>query len=462
MKNPAETGEQNTTHTPLQAEEESIGSKISPLSTAGKWRKAYIALTVFLGIFCTAHIISRVIPHNAPILCDFKFRYAEVLCLRQGIDPFKIWNEEQQLAGFPSLSKKAPGRDPKKDPNFYVWTYTPWTYSLIYPFTFVNYFNATVLYHTLQTLCLLGIFSLSFLYGKRLRGDWVDGLFVALSSQMIGPPLSEDFNAGNFGTLITGAAVLLVYFLERKRQTLAGLCWAVMMIKPQMGVLFFIPLILGRQFVAIGVAIATTLLLAIPPSLMCGDSPLTMILNAAKVGSASYTGTLLIPGFLGLQGNLSLTLSAVLGIAICFALSIRLRNREDWLLKFAPVIMCALFWTYSTPHDLMLLTLPIVYIAKRVVLAKSTRQILLGLIVLFLLWHNFLSYLNIRWTFMNKLAAHWQFLNEALNNAGFQTILGYVQYSAMAMAFVAIAVITAGRSDEGTLSTRFSKPASFL
>ena len=143
------------------------------------------------------------------------------------------------------------------------------------------------------------------------------------------------------------------------------------MFKPQIGLLFAIPLFLSRRFLAMGTAVALCLAASLPASLMCGKTPLEMALEVPRACAfvAEDNGTMLIPSlvFAALRGRIDPSLlglaSMAVGAAICFVLVWRVRREESWFVRLAPVAVCAILWNYCKPHDRVILWLPQVLLA---------------------------------------------------------------------------------------------------
>lgn len=76
----------------------------------------------------------------------------------------------------------------------------------------------------------------------------------------------ECFYYGNYGFILLLFSVLMYESLVRGKQIYAGLSWAIMMIKPNVSILFFWPLLFQKKYVAIGVAIAIFLLATLWPA----------------------------------------------------------------------------------------------------------------------------------------------------------------------------------------------------
>lgn len=306
---------------------------------------------------------------------DFQTRYNEVACLRQGINPFNIWAGIKEHAHYIPLNRYVENHvtlSPSEremqteglDPNSMVHVYTPWQYTFFYPLSLFRIEIAQIFFLLIQILSLGIICTAMFFQGKKLRGSSADGILMAslaVAGGMLGA-IKLDTGVGNYGITTAGLAVLMAFLLEKNKEYSAGLCWALMMAKPQIGALFFFPLVFARRYKTIATATVICALATIPPSLMCNESPITLLLNLQEAGSAYFTGTGFFPPpiVLHLAETESMLLrwvmpiSALLGMTYCLGISF-ITKTQNWLLRFTPVALCSMFWTYSLRCDRIML-----------------------------------------------------------------------------------------------------------
>ena len=164
------------------------------------------------------------------------------------------------------------------------------------------------------------------------------------------------------------------------------------MTKPQIGLLFAIPLLIKRRFITMSVAAAFCLLSTIPAAALCHRNPIEMILEVPKANSFLLTenGTMLIPQqiFKKLANTVSRDvldlINMSIGIGICFVLSWRLRKNKSWILLLFPAVVCSLIWTYCKPHDRVILWLSQLVMAVMVIRSRNW-IIRIGCMILILL-----------------------------------------------------------------------------
>lgn len=314
---------------------------------------------------------------------DFRLRYHEVECIRKGIDPYDVVSGAVPTDEYALFCNPAIDRGAKA-----IHVYSPWGYTFILPFTFLPIRPAGILYTLLSAAALLAVSAWVFRAGFALRGSLCDALFAAAAVLLPGNPAWEVLVYANFGALHALAILLLAIALEARRDILAGFCWAFLMIKPQIGLLFAIPLLLDRRWLVAGTAVAVCLAAAVPPALMCGRSVPELILEVPRALAfvAEENGTMLIPSqvFAALDGHMSLQLlghiSMAIGAVICFVLVWRVRNARSWFVRLAPVAACSVLWSYCKPHDRVVLWLPLALMALSALESRKPRDIVLCLV----------------------------------------------------------------------------------
>lgn len=281
---------------------------------------------------------------------DFRLRMNEARCLRQGVDPYDVWTQKTVKAPFYPFVRKDLASEEFDAP---LNAYTPWEYTLALPLSFLPMNVSWRIYHALM-LCAFGLICLlAYVFGRRLRGDCLDGLLFAVCPLLCVIPVSYDLNVGNYPILIAAAAMLMVVALQKGHDVWAGLCLAFMMTKPQVGVLFVIPLMLRRRVTVCAVGALTCVLLAIPPSLLCGKSLVELVLESPQACAFGFEGCALLPrevfNFLSrsfaVPKALWMSAPMLLGVVLCAVWSVRVR-KDDWLTALAPAALCSVSWTY--------------------------------------------------------------------------------------------------------------------
>ena len=313
----------------------------------------FAAFSLFIAVLNLTHGL-RSIPGY-----DFRLRYHEVECLRQGIDPYDIVIQKT-----PSTEFALFGTPEAKPGVKTLHVYTPWEYTYFLPLSFLSERAAGTVFLLISTaaLALTGVYS--YREGLKIRHDLFDSIFTASAALFLGYEAGEVLVMGNYGAINAFLIILLIVTVSAGHDISAGIVWAFLMTKPQIGVLFAIPLLMKRRFITAGVAVAICVICTIPPCLLCGKNPLEMILEVPRGCAfiAEENGTLLIPStvFIRLHDKVPSAvlggISMFIGSAICLILTWRLRKTSSWLAFFAPAVICALIWNYCKPHDRVILS----------------------------------------------------------------------------------------------------------
>jgi len=318
---------------------------------------------------------------------DFRLRYHELECLRQGIDPYDI-----VMKNVPSTEYALFGTPEAKPGVKTLHVYTPWEYTWFLPLSFLSERASGTLFLLFSTVALLAVSAFACVEGRKAGTDWADSVFAGSAALFMGYSAGEVLAMGNYGAINALLIVLLTIALNKGHDVLAGFAWAFLMMKPQIGVLFAIPILMKRRFITAGVAVATCIVCAIPPALMCGKNPVELILEVpgACSGAAEENGTMLIPStvFRMLRGKVPYALlggiSMAIGSALCFVLTWRLRKMKNWLIFLIPTVACALIWNYCKPHDRVILCVAQLAAALAVIRTEKKSVRIFSLVLIFL------------------------------------------------------------------------------
>lgn len=311
---------------------------------------------------------------------DFNARYNEVLCLRAGHDPYDVFTDKVSIpcvvsmADLPSLGvvplmQRLPsfpdfGKEGQKE--MAIHTYPPWSYAWLLPWTYVSRDIAWLFHLFLEIVSIAVLFYLPCRHLARY-GD-TDGflrlLFLALALNL-GKVFPATFMCGNYSTFVAAGALGLAFFLDRDQQVPAGFCFALMMLKPQIGTIFAIPLLLGRRFLTVAIAAALCLAGAFAATLYCDASVIDLICHANAAGPHFFNGTALLPTRLAetlgidIGPSVAVPLCALLGGSICIVVSWRVRRCQYWLERLAPAAVCSMFWMVARTYDHAMDILPL-------------------------------------------------------------------------------------------------------
>ena len=340
---------------------------------------ALCLFTVFSAIFLRANSFCR--PGHR-YFCpggDFTLRMNEVECLRRGVNPFSVWHEDVELEPYISTT-------PTKGYcaarfNEPINAYPPWAYSMALPLSYLPRDAQWGIYFSFMFLCVGVVLFCGFKAGFSIRGDKWDGVLVGTVPLVISfYPIWSNFSIGNYAIVVLAALALMALLLNRGHDVLAGFCWAVAMIKPQMALLFAVPLLYRRKFTTCAVAACTCIVLSVPPALMCGDSIIDMIIQAPAASAHGFNGCGTFPYFLCKFTGRSLGISCGLltGICLCVIMTWLVNRRCDWFVFMMPAAVCSMSWTYCQMFSYMLGWF--VFVVLAVELAKDSRG--KGLLVL--------------------------------------------------------------------------------
>lgn len=310
---------------------------------------------------------------------DFKIYVNEAYHVVRGIDPFdvlkwKIQSDEYYPYGREDLHTEV--RNKIIDGN------APWTYVYSLPFAFNwSEWRKWQIWEALQIVLFCVILCVSLYYGKML--SW--GAFVAAAALSVGTTFTINFGSGNYIMMVAAALAAMMYCLERKLDVWAGICWAVVVIKPQDGFLLAIPLLLARRFKTMFVATAITLVATWVAAHLIGKPMLELILEVPQLksgnGHAIHESARLLPQFAcdilvrsGWSVGAIQSLSMAMGAGLCLALSWLVRKCEDWPVRFMPAVICAALWTYMEAYDRCLFFVIQIVFARRFLLATTKRE----------------------------------------------------------------------------------------
>ena len=332
---------------------------------------------------------------------DGRLRLNEVEVLRMGINPFdilsgKIYPPQGYIAGNHLVNEKW---DVKPIGHKEVHTYTPWSYSFILPFSFMPRIVSGRIFWCIDTLALAAIIAFAFGIGYGLRRCWLDGVFVGAAAICLGNPFPVNSDLNNYSTLLVLAALTMCWCLNKKKDVLAGFCWALMMVKPHFGILFAIPIVLERRWKTVVVAVSTCVILSIPPALMCHTPPWEMVLNVVDKKGAGFcfqwTGFFPAQVFAFLakfmDGQLVSGISMAMGVSMLAIMMWKIRKGGvpmepfgGFYLLCIPVALTSPMWLYSQFQDATILSFMQIALACAIIQATDNKAKMLLAVVLLL------------------------------------------------------------------------------
>lgn len=297
---------------------------------------------------------------------DMSMRRNEATCVRNGINPFDVWSGKIDLPPyFPFINDSTPKSKTHTEP---INAYTPWEYTLMLPFSFIPKQPLWWIHNALMYLSLFLISFLAFKIVRKVSTDVSDARLAAALPLLLFIPINIDMNVGNYALMITAASLAMAVALNRRKDTLASLLWTFAMIKPQLALLFAIPLLIKGKTKVCLIAGSICILASIPPAILCHESPITLILQAPKASAHAFTGCALMPQelLLFLRNSLHLWepvlwgLPMLAGLTFCIYITWRLRKSNDWILLLTPAVLTAVSWTYVQGHSYLLCAIVII------------------------------------------------------------------------------------------------------
>ncbi len=292
--------------------------------------------------------------YDAHQFCDIRYRHNEISCSHTGVNPFRIWNHEIESDKYQGISRPDFKKTIQQN-KLFVHAYPPWHTTF---FWFYGWMTQNTCVAIVMLLCVAS-FVFGITYFKKYSPNKADEkiFFWGLLIMGLANPSASLFSTGNYGCLLLLASILLVEMLRRNCDVVSGVLWAFMMIKPQVGLLFFWPIIMQKKYLTVGVAIIVCLLATLWPAYVYGESPLTLILQTSQIGAPYIKADKahLIGFAYKSMGENGIIVWMGICFLVCGLLSYLLRRRSSWLIRIMPVLLIFPYWTYSQGHDYLVL-----------------------------------------------------------------------------------------------------------
>lgn len=280
---------------------------------------------------------------NAPN--DIELRYNESCCAHDGINPFHIWSGavvNDHYKGIRRYDKPYDQSETKRR----VHAYTPWHMAMTWFYGWMDFPFLLALVFAASGFCLAVL-------GYRLRGAVVNGnIFLSCALWfMLFPALIGLYLSGNYGLILAGLLLLLMYCVKRDWQIAAGVLWAVMLVKPQVSALFFFSLLFQRKYKAIVIACVICGLLTLWPAYVFHESPIDLVrqvLDMTKPYETNVIFRTVLPVSVAPFAKMSWTLLCVMGCAwLCW----RARDGKDVVVRYAAPAFFFPVWMYGQVYD---------------------------------------------------------------------------------------------------------------
>lgn len=281
---------------------------------------------------------------------DFLLRTNEAKCLMSGVDPYKVWHQDVTLAPYFPYNQPSLCRKGFEEP---LNAYCPWEYALAIPLSLVPRKVMWPIYFVSMFACLAFLLAIAFRRGWSIRRDAISGVLVATASFLcVIYPVYTNICVSNYALHLMLALSLMLIALNRGHDVLAGFCWALAMVKPNLAVLLAVPLLIRGKFLTCFVAAVTCLVLAVPASILCHTSLVELIMETPKASADIFFGCGTFPycfcGFL--PNGIDILLGVLVGLVVCCGLTWWMRKEDDWFLLALPAVVCSMCWSYTATH----------------------------------------------------------------------------------------------------------------
>lgn len=290
---------------------------------------------------------------NERIGIDFLMRYNEISCVRDGINPYAV-----QIGDAKSKQYRyylAPEEFPSQQ---ILGTYSPWSYTYFGWLTLFGRRTAWKVYYGLMVVALGGILWAVCRYARNRGCSWRRaGSYALGAALLVQYGVSSCFYVGNYGLILAASLCVFLWALDREKPIAAGLAWAIMMTKPQMGIMLAIPLLMQRQFKVCFIAVVTCLLCSVPPAILSSTNLLDLIVAVPQSGVDVTNQTKLCPGtlmhlmFRWVPMSALNLLQAGFGVVLCAVLTWRLRSSPWPWVRYLPAVIVGNYCLYSLSHN---------------------------------------------------------------------------------------------------------------
>lgn len=295
--------------------------------------------------------------------CDLNMRYYEIACAHEGIDSFDIFERKissDRFFGHPRPDKPDEEEGDRKD----VHAYPAWHTAVFWWYGFVSEKAcfAIMLGMYLCSCVWIGIWAV-----KRIQffdmEHYIAGILFLLV--IMEYSINYVFFSMNYGLLLLGCSCLLYAVLEKKNEILASIAFSLIMTKPQIGILFLIPLIINRNYKTVIIAGLLCIIETLFTAWKLDKSPIELILQIPKIGAPYYKGYI-GQAFIDLFGPFGLYIPMAAFASLATAGCFLLRNAKDVWVRFLPAIAFTPFWTYSQNHDWVIVLPCCIYIINNI------------------------------------------------------------------------------------------------
>ena len=226
--------------------------------------------------------------------------------------------------------------------------YAPWAYVVMLPLSFLSEEGAWAAY-----CVLMGLAFALLLWLPRRTATEDPFLQAVIPALIVAYPIWSNTAVGNFALIVLSASVAMAWALNRGHDALAGVSWAVVMLKPQIGLVFAIPLLMRRKWTVLFVAGGLCLLLSLAAAAICRTSVVDMLLQGPAANTSFFFGCGTWPRFLcgAIPSDGDILAGLAVGALVCTALTWRIRKERDWFVFLMPAAITSCCWTYTQAYS---------------------------------------------------------------------------------------------------------------
>ncbi len=314
-------------------------------------KRLTVALFILLALIFGGQVLrfTRYLSNDIFYGWDARLRRNEICCAHQGVNSFRIWNRETTLPGFTPLPRGDKADVPHAADDAMVHAYPPWHTTMFYWYGWLSERAYLVLMTFFFWACLCFVVCESVKLAKeRFENYW---FVVGLSLALITCDLAECFYSLNYGVFILALLLLMNKALEKNHTILAGIIWAVMMIKPQVGLLFVWPLLWKRRYLTIVTAAAVCIAATVATSFIVQESVIDLILQVPQIGGTSSAKMFIAKIFESVLGGRSTIVVMATFFILTGLATWCLRKHHDFLVCCMPVMLAIPVWTYCATYD---------------------------------------------------------------------------------------------------------------
>lgn len=283
-------------------------------------------------------------PNRTP--ADLTLRHNESLCAHTRVNPYHVWNGDvvsQKFQAFDGPESECPS-----SPKMKVHCYPPWHIVLTWFYGSLPLTAVIEYFYTLTGVALLTLL-MAFVLGVRKESKLLCGAII-LFETILGA--TRCYFIGNYGILLAALLLLLIFLLKKDRWFFAGVVWSLILVKPQVGALLCVPLLIQKKYktvvVTAAICLGSTFLLANH----YGESALDLLLQVPKIGAKYNLGVDFVSAFFtGSIRAYAMPVWSLVCLGLCVWHSWRLRDSESYSLKFAPAAFFFMYWTYCNGGD---------------------------------------------------------------------------------------------------------------